>query len=194
MTELRDHAVAFAWGAAEATVFFVVPDVWLTRVATRDPGRAARTCGSAVAGALVGGAATWAWARRTPPARSRGLLRRLPAISGAMVDRVDAEVAARGAVATLSGPARGVPYKLYARAAGLHRSPLATFLAWSVPARTPRFLLVVGLAAGLTRLSERTLGAPRTRRLAGPLHAAAWTAFYAWYFRTVGREAPRLGA
>ena len=40
---LRDHAVAAAWGAAEATFLPVVPDVWISRVALRDPRRALAT-------------------------------------------------------------------------------------------------------------------------------------------------------
>ena len=55
-------AAAFAWGFAEATLFFVVPDVWLTLIAVRRGLRPALVaCGWALAGALAGGLAMYAW-------------------------------------------------------------------------------------------------------------------------------------
>src|SRR3546814_12347528 len=49
------HAVSLLWGFAEATVFFVVPDVWISRRALSSWRAALRGCGFALAGALVGG-------------------------------------------------------------------------------------------------------------------------------------------
>ena len=37
---LFQHGVAFTWGFAEATVFFVVPDAWTSAVGLRRPARA----------------------------------------------------------------------------------------------------------------------------------------------------------
>src|SRR3546814_16266356 len=48
------HAVSLLWGFAEATVFFVVPDVWISRRALSSWRAALRGCGFALAGALVG--------------------------------------------------------------------------------------------------------------------------------------------
>jgi len=56
VSALRDHAVAGLWGFAEATAFFVVPDVWLSAVALRNLPRGLTGAASATAGALVGGA------------------------------------------------------------------------------------------------------------------------------------------
>src|SRR3546814_4475619 len=49
------HAISLLWGFAEATVFFVVPDVWISRRALSSWRAALRSCGFALAGALVGG-------------------------------------------------------------------------------------------------------------------------------------------
>src|SRR3546814_3695958 len=49
------HAVSLLWGFAEATVFFVVPDVWISRRALSSWRAALRGCGFALAGALGGG-------------------------------------------------------------------------------------------------------------------------------------------
>lgn len=185
---VRDHVIAALWGAAEATFLPIVPDVWLTRVAMRSRRRAYWASMSALGGALAGGALTYLWARRTDPATSRAALRSLPAISKHMIDRCDADVQRLGNRAMLTGPLRGVPYKLYGRAAGVQRSSPAGFLAWSVPARTPRFLLVSGATIGISSAVENRLGPDRAGRLTTPGHALFWVAFYAWYLRTVGRE------
>lgn len=184
----RDHALAAAWGFAEATAFFVVPDVWLTRLALRSGRRAAYACAATTLGAVVGGVATCLWARRVPPAASRTALVRLPAVSGRMVDRCVEDLSRHGAPALLLGPPRGVPYKLYARAAGVQGLPLGALVAWSVPARLPRFVLAVLLAAGLRDAGRRAFGGAATARLAPWAHAAFWAANYGWYLSTVGRE------
>lgn len=46
---------AFAWGLAEATFFFIVPDVFTTRLALQDFKRALISCIFTLAGALLGG-------------------------------------------------------------------------------------------------------------------------------------------
>lgn len=192
-----DHVVAFGWGLAEATAFFIVPDVWTSRVALRHPRRALATTASAVAGAMLGGALVHGWARRTPPSDSARLMTRIPAIDAAMVAQVDDEVARSGYRAMLRGPARGVPYKLYARSAGVQGLPLSRLLAWTVPARIIRFLLVTGASAGLAAASRRAgLNSPdhglarvfgTPERAERAVHALGWTAFYAWYFSRFGR-------
>lgn len=189
---LTDHLVAAAWGCAEATCFFVVPDVWTSRVALQRPRRGLATTLSALAGALAGGAAVHAWARRTPPATSARLMARIPAIDPAMIARVDADVAARGGRAIVTGPARGVPYKLCARSASLGGMPLTVLLAWTVPARIVRFAVVTAGVGALAAAARRAgLSTPRTEKLT---HAAGWAAFYTWYFRTMRRRARRAAA
>ncbi|MFL0580458.1 hypothetical protein [Dietzia sp. 179-F 9C3 NHS] len=188
MTSARtDHLVAAAWGAAEATFFVVVPDVWISRVVLRSPRRGAATTVSALAGALAGGVVTHRWGARIPADSSARALAALPAISPTMVRKVEADLARDGHRTLMEGPTRGVPYKIYARSSGLHGMPLGGFLAWSVPARMARFLLVTAGTAGSMAVGRRLV--PRSiDRLAPAAHALAWTGFYLWFFRTVGRE------
>ncbi|MCR4525757.1 hypothetical protein NUV30_05080 [Kocuria rhizophila] len=187
MSVLRDHAVAGAWGFAEATAFFVVPDVWLSAVALRNLPRGLACAASATAGALVGGAVVHRWGARVPGDDSARMLAGIPAVSSAMVARVERDMAARGFTAVLLGPLRGTPYKLYARTAGLRGDPLHRFLAWSVPARAPRFVVVTAAVGGISALHGR-LWPDAPARVRWAIFGTGWTAFYAWYFRTVGRE------
>ncbi|WP_223286581.1 hypothetical protein [Kocuria atrinae] len=134
-TKGRDHAVAAVWGFAEATAFFIVPDVWLSALAMKSPRRGLKCVASATAGAVLGGAVTHAWGAKTGGGRSARALAALPAVSPTMVRRVESDYSAKGYKALLTGPLRGTPYKIYARTNGLLGRPLPRFLLWSVPAR-----------------------------------------------------------
>jgi membrane protein YqaA with SNARE-associated domain len=174
--------IAAGWGFAEASLFFLVPDVWLSRVALDSPRRALRGCLWALAGALGGGALMWAWGGAAP-ATAEAALDSVPGISAAMVAGVRAELAGIGWSALFLGPATGTPYKIYAVEAGILGRGLLPLLAVSVPARLLRFVLVTLLAAGLARAPGLRRLPPRAQRW---LHAAAWTAFYVLYLSWKG--------
>lgn len=174
------HAVAAAWGLAEATLFVIVPDVWLTALGVRDLRRGLVACGWALAGALAGGALVHAWGAARPD-EVVTILDRLPAISTGMLDRVAAQLEAHGAAATFLGPILGTPYKAYAALAPQAGVGLLPFLLASVPARLVRFVLLVAAA----RLAARRLlpDASGRARLAALL--ALWILFYVCYFAVV---------
>ena len=170
-------ALAALWGFAEATVFFIVPDVLLSRLALRSPKAGFLACLYALAGALVGGAAMWVWGSFDPQT-ARQLIASLPATDAAMIASVHQQLADDGIAAIIMGPLRGVPYKIYAVEAATLGHGLATFLAVSIPGRLIRFVLVTALAAAVARgLRGRT--SPRSLEW---LHLASWTTFYAWFF------------
>ena len=196
---LLQHGVAFTWGFAEAMVFFVVPDAWTSAVGLRRPGRAQALTLTATAGAVLGGAVVHRWSARTDPARSATLAARIPAISSTMVAKVDAQMGTRGFSALMIGPFTGTPYKLYARSAAAQGMSLSGLVLWTLPARLARFVPVTGAISGIAVLSRRCglsapdrglprlLGvSPRTVELA--IFLLGWTAFYTWFFRSVGRE------
>lgn len=182
----KEHAVAAAWGFAEATAFFIVPDVWLSAVAMKSPRRGLRCVVSATVGAVLGGAVTHAWGSRTSAAQSAHLLAMLPAVSPEMVRKVEENYTVNGYKALLTGPLRGTPYKIYARTNGLLGRSLPCFLVWSVPARAPRFVVVTAVIGGLGSLGRKWLSnAPEWVRWS--IFAAGWIGFYAWFFKNVGR-------
>ena len=176
----RDEAVAALWGFAEATLFFLVPDVLLTAVALRDRRAALAASLWAAAGALAGGALMWAWGAAAP-ADAAAALEKVPAVAPAMLARVRDELLAHGWLAVVLGPTSGTPYKLYAATAGALGMPLAGLLAVSVPARLVRF---AGLSLLVSALARGPLAgvAPRTLRR---VHLVAWAAFYLVYFARV---------
>jgi len=177
---------AALWGFAEATVFFLVPDLLLSAIAISDWRLALRGCLAALAGALAGGTLMYHWGRRDPDA-ARRLLVRIPGIADLMLEHVRRDMGARGLPALLLGPLSGIPYKIYAVESGALYYPFYRFLLISVPARMLRFLFVTAVVAWL---SARALPAlPVEWKYA--IWAGAWLAFYLWYFRTLRRRNQR---
>lgn len=175
----RDHGIAFAWGWAEATCFFIVPDVFTTRVALRSLRSGLTACLSALAGALLGGWMIYAAARfgGLGDMLARGFAV-LPGISPHLVEAAGQSLAREGWTALFVGAGTGVPYKLFALHAGLQGTGLGTFLLVSAAARLVRFAIVTGLA----HLIARPLRRRWPQRTLQWVHAGAWAAFYGWYF------------
>lgn len=172
------HLAALAWGFAEATLFFIVPDVLLSWIALRHPRAAWIACVWAAVGALAGGTVMYAWGAADPES-ALVALRHVPAVSPAMCRTVEEQIRARGVGAAFFGPVTGTPYKVYAVQASMGQVGLVPFLLVSFPSRLLRFVFVTGLTLVLCRLFARTT--LFVRRL---LHGALWTTFYGWYFWT----------
>jgi len=169
----RASLLALTWGFAEATFFFIVPDVLLTYLALKEPRTALRASLAALAGALAGGAAMYAWGSQSPDT-ARVFLIHVPAIHESTLARVDLQLEARGLPALFLGPLGGIPYKIYAVEWGQRHGAMAGFLLTSVPARYLRFLAAVVVASLLRRFVRAWLW------------ATAWVIFYVFYFWRLG--------
>ena len=130
-----DAALAFAWGLAEATVFFIVPDVLLTRFALLDFRRSFVAALWAVAGALIGGVLLWFAARHGAADAWLAFFDHLPGISPEMIFTTGEALRERGLPALATGALAGQPYKLYAIHAGTQGIPLLPFIVASAAAR-----------------------------------------------------------
>lgn len=169
------------WAFAEATLFFIVADVPISAIALRHGARRALLAAIAAApAAALGGIVLLAWAANDPALCLR-VLEQVPGIAQETIDQAAADYRAGGTLAMLEGAFRGVPYKLYAYAAGTEGAGAAGFALASIAARLPRFVLVAVLFSLLgkwlrEKISGRTLAA---------LFLAGWTLFYVGYFTLV---------
>ena len=176
---LAGMLAAALWGLAEATFFFIVPDVLISMLAVRRRLRAALMATlAALAGALVGGWLMYSWGTGASEKVISGFLDTVPAVSREMIERAYEAMRAEGARAVLWGPLSGTPYKIYAALAPHAGVPLATFLLISVPARLGRFLLVAIAAFMLGRALKWFL--PRLNPLW--VWGGFWLAFYGLWF------------
>jgi membrane protein YqaA with SNARE-associated domain len=175
--------VAFAWGIAEASFFFIVPDVLLTLIACRAFKPALKATLAALAGALVGGVLMYAFGMRSPD-EARAFLDYVPAINSNLIERVARQINEHGLIAVMIGPLKGIPYKIYAVEWGAQGRSLIGFLLISIPARYIRFFL----AAVVARLIARVIEAVTERRtnIEILVIASLWIAFYGFYFLRFG--------
>jgi membrane protein YqaA with SNARE-associated domain len=177
--------VGFLWGFAEATLFFIIPDVVLGAVALFAPRAAPRVLTYTLAGALAGGALSYGVASELQPSQSEAVLDGVPTVKDTAIRRVEREMRDDGARSIVYGPLRmGTPYKLYARAAAVEDEGLGSFILWSIPGRLERMLPVTLLAA-LVGLLARSQIAARPRTVLA-LYGALWLAVYVVYFVRVG--------
>jgi len=172
-------AGAVAWGFAEATLFFVVPDVLLTLLIAR--GAPIRSgCVAAMfcaVGAVAGGLTMYAWGRSDPGVFA--VLDGVPAISSAMISEIKAEMTgSTWASDMFFGAFAGEPYKVFAASAGAANLAVLPFVLTSFAARLSRFLLVV-LAAKALATALETCG---KRAWALPALVAFWVVFYAAFW------------
>jgi membrane protein YqaA with SNARE-associated domain len=169
---------AALWGFAEATLFFVVPDVLLTWIVIRRGVRRALMAAVLSAlGAALGGAAMVLWGASDPHG-SRAAVDLVPLVGPAMIDEAATEMSQSWLLALLAGAFRGVPYKIFAQQAGVQGIDPVLFILATVAARLARFIVAVLLAAGLVKALGRIGHAGK----AGWAWAGFWLAFYAGYW------------
>jgi membrane protein YqaA with SNARE-associated domain len=166
------------WAIAEATFFFIVPDVLITTAVLRfGPRAGVRLAIIAAGAAAAGGLAMWFWGHADADAARKAVLM-VPAVGPDLLARAHREIAQNWFVHLVLGAVTGVPYKLYAVEAGAHGLTPLLFVPASIAARLTRFLVAVGLttlmSAVLTRLNKPEW---RYRVL-----ALAWCVVYSTYF------------
>jgi hypothetical protein len=171
----QGNTLAFLWGFAEGTLFFILPDVPLSLTALYSAQRAFWQIWAIVAGALLGGSLMFSWSAQSPAARTA--VARVPLISPAMFERVDRDFREYGVWGVSRGPLRGIPYKVYAVEAPAHSS-LWPFLVGTIPARLWRLLgvwLAFSLGGIVLRHVQKIWAAPW-------LHGAIWIVVYTMYW------------
>lgn len=175
----RIWAVAAAlWGVAEATVFFIVPDVLLTAaILGRDWRSALKLAVIAAAGATCAGVGMYAWGALDGDGARRVMLM-IPAIGPDLFRRTGDEMQGLWPVHMLVGAVTGVPYKLYAIAAGEHGISPFPFIVASFVARLTRFSFAIGLVAVLDACFDR-MG---WQRVKASLLGVGWVVLYVVYF------------
>ena len=165
------------WGLAEATFFFIVPDVLLSYIAIKNLKVAKTACIFATIGALIGGLIMYAWGQRNVES-AEIFLNKVPAISEEMLDDINLQVKDDRGLAIFKGPLQGQPYKAYAVYSGSDGINYLSFILITIPARIIRFIITVLLADFLL---NKILG-KRKKINKTVLLSCWWVIFYSAYF------------
>lgn len=183
--------LAFLWGVAEASLFFVVPDVPVSLIALACGWQAGlRAALAAAAGATVGGTALALFASHAPQA-AIALVDAVPAISPAMIARLQAMMAGTDSAAGLAGvmiwaSLSGIPYKIAAAGAPGLGVPVWELALLTPLVRLPRFVALAYAGAVLHALTPAMPGWMQPLRVRLLLAALGWSAFYGNYWAHVG--------
>ncbi len=171
--------LAFLWGFAEATLFFIVPDVALGLIALFNwrKGLWANIC--AVAGAMIGGAIMYLLAANNPAGMNQ-VLDVVPLIDMEMVGLAHSQLQSGGLWMMVVGPKEGIPYKVFAVQAGILGLPLLQFVLATIPARMIRFLLVVFLVGIAGRVFRKFV--EKYPLLFVGIYAYVWLCIYIVYY------------
>jgi membrane protein YqaA with SNARE-associated domain len=169
------------WGYAEATRFWLIPDILLGWIGLNRPRSIAPSVVAATIGAVAGGVLMHQHARE-----ERARLTEIPGINGAMLLDAQERFASQGWRALVRAPIDGIPYKVYATEAGVASAPLAELIVWTIPARVWRFVLTAIGAAVIGRVFSSSV-----RRNEGHWLVAAlgfWIVVYVRYFARLRRR------
>lgn len=171
------NLIAAAWGLAEATLFFLVPDIWMSIVGRKKLrfGLVASIYG--LVGALIGGTALYMWGIADLQG-AKHMIDKVPAVSPAMIVKVSVDLSRHGAWSILTGPLSGTPYKVYAAQAATSGIGLWSFLLISIPARLLRFVLVTAIC----HYALKFIGRSDKDRQSLWLLISGWILFYSLYF------------
>ena len=148
------YIIASLWGFAEATLFFFVPDIWISILALQSGRQGLIACLYAFMGAVIGGLIMYYLGQANVQSMNT-LLNKIPAIRAVDVQKVKSDLQKSGAMAVLFGPMFGIPYKIYAVNAHSVMS-ITAFILISLPARIIRFIFVALITSFA---SERFLAA-----------------------------------
>lgn len=175
------RVLALLWGFAEATLFFLVPDILLSWLSLRAPRRLPSALAMSLVGALGGGALSYVYAK-SHSASAIALLDYVPGIHPALIASAQASLLHNGPLALLIGAFSGTPYKLFAAQAASVGMSLPLFVAASIPARLTRWLLLVVVVFYLARFLRKHL----SEGLLTGVFILAWSINYVIYFYLMG--------
>jgi hypothetical protein len=175
---LARHA-GFWWGLAEGLFFFIVPDVYISFAALFALRAGAMAWLFSIVGSVTAILIIYlliAILGMNYPV----FLEIIPGISGSLIARVGASLAAEGLPYTPLLALGGVPLKVYAGSAFSLGLSLGSVLVWTVFARVVRIAPTFAVAAAIRGLFRRQIDNHPGISLAA--FGLFWLAFYIFYF------------
>jgi len=180
--------VLFAWGAGEALVLPVVPDVLIGILALAAPERAPVLLGAAILGGVLGALLAWRM-DTTRPATAERVLRLQPGLGRRGLAEDESRLRQHGLLAGFAQIGPGLPLKAYlhALAAVAPRLPARLVAGLALVNRLTRLVPVTVVFAALHPIAASSGWSAGTL---AAVYVAGWVGFYAAYW--IARD-PRRG-
>ncbi|MBD3654453.1 hypothetical protein [Kangiella sp.] len=174
---MKRSILAGGWGFAEATLFFILPDVLLSYYALDKKSQLIQLCSITLIGALLGGTLMYYWGQYHF-ATAYEWVESVPAISDELMVTVKDKMQSSGIWSIMTGPLQGLPYKTFAIQAYAAGISIEAFLLISIPARLLRFLAITYVARLIVRGLLNNL---QSKQLV-TIWAVVWVLVYGLYF------------
>lgn len=174
-----EYLIAFLWGFAEATFFFFIPDIYLTKIALFNFKKSIKACFVAAFAACIGGGLMYLWASQGYQQAYR-FLTFVPAIFPNLIAVVNHNAQLTPLYSLFIAPLKGIPYKIYAIELGAHHVNFMQFIVTSFFARLLRFILVSSFGAIVSNILKKYT----SDRTIENVHIIVWLMVYSLYFCT----------
>ncbi|MBX3708224.1 MAG: hypothetical protein KIT56_00945 [Gammaproteobacteria bacterium] len=151
---MTEYFIASLWSFAEATFFFFIPDIYLTRIALFDLRKALLACIFSAISACAGGAVMYCSAE-VYPQQAVYFLTLIPAIFPKLINEALQNINHQPLHALVLAPLQGIPYKIYAVEFGAMQINFTLFIVASFFARLLRFVLITLAGGEVVKLLSR---------------------------------------
>lgn len=173
--------ISFAWGFAEATVFFIIPDVYITFIILFNLKAGMYAFFWSIIGSIAGGSILYIL--YTLHFNVANILLQIPGITSTMIQHT-ISLFQNGEFQDYSAiPFSGIPYKAYAYSAAVNNTPFAFFILWTILARLIRLASPIIISMLIHTISVQSIR--KYFQFWTLLFGIIWFIFYLWYFFTI---------
>ena len=185
MKEKNIYLIAFLWWFAEWTLFFIIPDIFITFVALFFWFKKwVKTIFFVVIWAMLGGSLMYfLWKYNYLLAYD--ILTHIPLINKNMINFAQTWLGKNWLYDMIIAPSNGIPYKIYAVLAWKENLNYFLFLLFTIPARASRFILSFLLASLIWKIFQKNI--QKYKKYWIYLFIFVWICIYITYYFTVKR-------
>jgi len=178
-----NSAIAFLWGFAEATVFFIIPDVYITFVFLFSVRSGFIAIIWSIIGSIAG--AVCIYLLHMLSYNYASVLVMIPGITLKMITH-GLQLFRQDVFPGFSTvPFSGIPYKIYVYSAARFSVPFYLFVVWTVIARIIRYAFPISVILIIQKFCKKNI--KKHIRFWLLLFFAVWILFYTWYFFIIYR-------
>lgn len=178
-----NEVVAFIWGFSEATIFFIIPDVYITFVLLFSIRAGFTAIVWSIIGSIFGGICIYLLHMFSFNFLS--VLLMIPGITLVMIKHAMKIFEGNNFPGFSSVPFSGIPYKIYAYSASYYEMPFYLFIVWTIVARIIRYAFPITVVIIIKKVFDEHIRKHVKFWLVA--YCIIWISFYIWYLSTIDK-------